>query len=87
MRSTAAYWAHSKALKYLVLHNLDYFFFFSYLVEHQSMERQAECQHQVKEQHYDTDQCSHDLPKHHNIDANTLKPGEAGDYQLVASTP
>lgn len=59
----------------MVLHS-----FFSYLVKHQSIESQAERQHQVKEQHYNTDQCLHDLSKHHNIDANTLKPEEDIDY-------
>lgn len=44
------------------------------------MERQTERQHQVHEQHDNTDECLHDLPKHHNIDADTLKPGKTRDY-------
>lgn len=43
------------------------------------MEGQTESQHQVEEQQHNTDQCLHNLPEHHNIDANSLKPEETGE--------
>lgn len=47
-----------------------------YLVEHESIKGQTERYHQEKEQHYNTDERLHDFPKHHNIDADTLKPAK-----------
>lgn len=51
----------------------------SYLIKHQGMEGQTECQHQVEEQQHNADQCPHNLPEHHNIDANAVKPEKTGD--------
>ena len=48
----------------------------SYLVEHQCVKPQTKGHHQEQEEHHDADQGLHDLPEHHHVDTETIKPGQ-----------